>query len=126
MGAKSLCTNGIMMKLYGIANCDTVKKARIYLQDNHIEFDFIDFKKIKPTKADLLRWKKVFGGWPLNTKGPTYRKHEAELESLSEAQKPDFIIENSSMIKRPILERDGVVLAFGFDEEVYKKLKTPY
>lgn len=111
------------MKLYGIANCDTVKKARVFLEKNRIEFEFIDFKKIKPTKADLQRWKIVFGDWPLNTRGPTYRKNQIEFEALPESKKADFIIENSSMIKRPILERDGKVLAFGFDEEIFNRLK---
>ncbi len=111
------------MKLYGIANCDTVKKARVFLENLNIEFEFIDFKKQKPSKTDLLRWKKFFGDWPLSTKGPTFRKHQAELDDMLESKKADFIIENSSMIKRPILEREGEVLAFGFDEKFYKSLK---
>jgi len=123
MGAASFLSNGAVMKLYGIANCDTVKKARVFLENLNIEFEFIDFKKQKPSKTDLLRWKKFFGDWPLNTKGPTFRKHQAELDDMLESKKADFIIENSSMIKRPILEREGEVLAFGFDEKFYKSLK---
>jgi arsenate reductase (glutaredoxin) len=125
VGAKSFFANGFKMKLYGIANCDTVKKARVFLEKLNIEFQFIDFKKHKPTKTDLLRWKKVFGDWPLNKRGPTFRKYQAEFEALAETKKAEFIIEQSSMIKRPILERDGEVLAFGFDEKIYQSLKCP-
>ncbi len=110
------------MKLYGIANCDTVKKARVFLDKKSIAYEFVDFKKTPPTLADLLRWKKARGQWPLNTKGPTFRKHQAEFETLSEAKIPAFIIAHSSMIKRPILEQAGEVLAFGYDEATYQKI----
>ena len=109
--------------MYGIPNCDTVKKARVALDKKKIAYDFVDFKKTQPTKEDLLRWKEAFGDWPLNIKGPTFRKNKEEYEALSEAKKPAFIIANSSMIKRPILEKNGKVLTFGFDEDFYNKLK---
>ncbi|MBY0517584.1 MAG: Spx/MgsR family RNA polymerase-binding regulatory protein [Bacteriovoracaceae bacterium] len=110
------------MKMYGIPNCDTVKKARTFLEKKKIAYEFVDFKKTPPTASDIERWKKAFGEWPLNKRGPTFRKNQEEFEKLSEAKIPAFIIANSSMIKRPILERDGKVLVFGFDEEAYKKL----
>jgi arsenate reductase len=111
-----------MLKMYGIPNCDTVKKARAFLTENQLQFDFIDFKKNLPTKIDLDRWRKVFGDWPLNKKGPTFRNKKEEFEGLKDSERADFIIKNSSMIKRPILEKDGVVLAFGFDEHIYKTI----
>jgi len=107
--------------MFGIPNCDTVKKARAFLTENEIEYDFIDFKKSPPHKNDLDRWRKAFGDWPLNKKGPTFRKNKEEFEALKDSEISDFIIKNSSMIKRPILEKNGVVLAFGFDEESYQK-----
>ena len=111
-----------MIKMYGIPNCDTVKKARTFLEKKKIAFEFVDFKKTPPTEADLERWKKAFGEWPLNKKGPTFRKNKEEFEKLSDAKISGFVIANSSMIKRPILERNGQVLLFGFSEEDYKKV----
>ena len=111
-----------MIKLYGIPNCDTVKKARVFLEKKKLAHDFVDFKKSPPTSSDLERWKKAFGDWPLNKKGPTFRKNQEAFDALTDAKKPAFIIANSSMIKRPILEVDGKVVAFGFDEEKYKSL----
>ncbi len=105
-----------MLKMYGIPNCDTVKKVRQLMESKGLIYEFVDFKKTPPTAADIARWQKVFGDWPLNKKGPTFRKNAEAFEKLSETKIPAFIIANSSMIKRPILEKDGVVLAIGFDE----------
>ncbi len=111
-----------MFKLFGIPNCDTVKKARTFLEKKSASVDFIDFKKSPPTKNDLLRWKEAFGDWPVNKAGVTYKKHKEEFESLSDEKKFSLLSSSSSMIKRPILEKNGKVLAFGFDEEKYKSL----
>ena len=109
-----------MFKLFGIPNCDTVKKARTFLEKKKVEVDFIDFKKVKPGAADIERWSEVFGGLPVNAKGVTYKKFKDEYEALAPKAKIKFLIENTSMIKRPILEKNGKVLAFGFDEDNYK------
>ncbi|MCO4756142.1 MAG: arsenate reductase, partial [Bacteriovoracaceae bacterium] len=62
------------MKVYGIKNCDTVKKALKFLNENELEYEFVDFKKVTPTKADILRWKEAFGDLPVNKRGTTFRK----------------------------------------------------
>lgn len=111
-----------MYKLFGIPNCDTVKKARTFLDKKKVEVDFIDFKKTKPTADDIERWSEAFGGLPVNTKGVTYKKLKDEYEALAPKAKVKFLSENTSMIKRPILEKNGKVLAFGFEEESYKAL----
>jgi arsenate reductase (glutaredoxin) len=111
-----------MYKLFGIPNCDTVKKARTFLEKKKASTEFIDFKKQGPTVEDIERWSKVFGGLPVNTKGITYKKHKEIFESLTMKGQVKFIQENTSMIKRPILEKGGKVLAFGFDEEKYKEV----
>lgn len=110
------------MKLYGIPNCDTVKKARVFLEKKKIPFEFIDFKSYVPTTDDIARWEEAFGELPVNRKGQTYRKFKDEFEGLSEAKKIKFIQENRSMIKRPILEEKKKVLAFGFDEKMYSTI----
>lgn len=111
-----------MLRLFGIPNCDTVKRARLFLENHNLSYEFVDFKKIPPTLTDLERWKAAFGEWPVNKKGPTFRKHAEAYEGLSDAKRGAFIITNSSMIKRPILEVNGKVKVFGFDEAKYREL----
>lgn len=111
-----------MFYLYGIPNCDTVKKARTFLDKMSLKYEFVDFKKSPPDTESIARWAKSFGELPVNKKGLTYKKHASIYESLSEEKKVDFIRENSSMIKRPILQKDKKVLSFGFDENDYKKV----
>ena len=110
-----------MIYLFGIPNCDTVKKARTYLETRSIPFEFVDFKKSPPTVESIVLWQKAFGGLPVNIKGQTYKKHAAEYEALSEKDQIDFICKNFSMIKRPVLQKDKTVLNFGFDEKEFKK-----
>src|SRR5688500_11818487 len=107
------------MKLYGIPNCDTVKKARTFLEKKKTAFDFVDFKKSPPSPEDIARWSKAFGELPVNKSGLTYKKHKEQYEKLPEKEKISFLCSNSSMIKRPILEKNGKVLAFGFKEDEY-------
>lgn len=110
-----------MHYLFGIPNCDTVKKARTYLDKKKIAYEFIDFKKTPPSTENIEAWAKSFGELPVNKKGLTYKKFSAEYEKLSEKAKVEFMIKNSSMIKRPILQKDKKVLSFGFVEEDFKK-----
>lgn len=107
--------------LFGIPNCDTVKKARTYLEKHSVDFEFIDFKKTPPTEDQISLWTKSFGALPVNKKGQTYKKHAATFEPLSEKEKIAFLTANSSMIKRPILMKEKSVLSFGFDETEYKE-----
>lgn len=110
------------MKIYGIPNCDTVKKARTFLEKKGITFDFIDFKKTPPTTDDIKRWQEAFGELPVNKKGTTYKKFKDEFEALTPAAQVKFLTINPSMIKRPVLEVRGKVLCFGFDAEKYQSL----
>lgn len=112
-----------MITMYAIPNCDTVKKARAYLDKKKITYDFVDFKKTTPTVEQVKRWGDFFGELPANKKGTTYKKYKDEYEALSAAGKINFLIENSSMIKRPVLEKNGKTIAMGFDEETYGALK---
>ncbi len=104
-----------MYKLYGIPNCDTVKKAKTYLDEKGIDYDFINFKKTPPTKKDITKWKKFMGELPVNKRGTTFRKLKEEFEGGSAASKVELLISNSSAIKRPILELGEEVLGVGFD-----------
>lgn len=109
--------------LYGIPNCDTVKKARAWLAGRGIEAEFHDYKKQGVPEADLRRWVKALG-WEalLNRKGTTWRK----LDPARQAQVSDagsaiaLMLEQPSVIRRPVLVR-GEVLLTGFDEAAWAK-----
>jgi arsenate reductase len=112
-----------MIQMYAIANCDTVKKARAFLEKKKVDYEFIDFKKSPPTKDLIKNWTEFLGELPVNKKGTTYRKFKDEFEALSPAKKIDFMITNSSMIKRPVVLKNGKTIAMGFSEEEYTGIK---
>lgn len=112
------------MKLYGIPNCNTVKKAQDWLKVNHFEFEFHDFKKKGVTAEKLTEWFAVFG-WEkvINKQGLTFKKlsKEEQITVNSPEKAIDYLMNNTSAIKRPIVEKDGVAISIGFDEAVYKQ-----
>ncbi len=109
------------MKLYGIPNCSTVKKARAWLEARGIEYEFHDFKRDGVPKELLKTLMKIMG-WEalLNKNGPTWRKlpeeRKAQVKNMTTALA--VMEENPSVIKRPILDRDGQYQV-GFSEENY-------
>lgn len=106
-----------MYRLFGIPNCDSVKKARKHLDQLGLEYEFIDFKKVAPSKKNLTSWKSYLGELPVNKRGTTFRKIKEDYElAKSEKDKMDIIMSNSSVIKRPILESDDEVVAIGWQE----------
>lgn len=112
------------MKVYGIKNCNTVKKALDWLNDNHIEFEFHDFKKQGISEAKLEEWDSKLGWEPLiNKKGTTWKQldptRQASVNSKLEAFR--LMQEKTSVIKRPVLETENEIL-LGFDEDAYKML----
>lgn len=109
------------MKVYGIKNCDTIKKALRYLNESGVEYDFIDYKKTPPTKDDLIRWDSAFGELPVNKRGPTFRKIKEEYEKATKAKQISLLIENTSAIKRPILETGKETLR-GFSADEWDKV----
>ena len=113
-----------MISMFAIPNCDTVKKARNFLENNKVDYEFINLKKSPPTQAQIKAWRDYSGELPINKNGITYRKYKDHYEALSMSEKIDFIIANTSLIKRPILEHNGKTIAVGFNEEQYKELIT--
>ena len=111
-----------MIKVYGIKNCDTVKKALKALNEQGLEYDFYDFKKYDPKKADISRWEKFLGEIPVNKRGTTFRKIKESFEDASKSEKVQLLIENSSAIKRPVIEKGGSVVCIGFDPAAIKGL----
>ncbi|HMP98971.1 MAG TPA: ArsC family reductase [Cyclobacteriaceae bacterium] len=115
------------MIVYGIKNCNTVKSALDWLKKKKIEFEFHDYKSKGISAAKLKDWSKQVG-WEalLNKRGTTWRKlDEAEQQKIkSEKAAIELMLEKTSIIKRPLIERNGKVLLLGFDEAAYKqKLK---
>ena len=95
--------------VYGIPNCDTVKKARRWLDDNGIEYTFHDYKKEGVEAEALERWADRCG-WEvlLNRRGTTYRKlDDAARQDVDRAKAIALMQEHTSLIKRPVMEREG-------------------
>lgn len=111
--------------LYGIANCDTVKKTKQVLDAKKIAYDFYDFKKQPPSKDMLKRWLHEFGAEQvINKRGTTWRKLDEKTQALAEgneSQQIKLLLENSSMIKRPIIESTKKNI-IGFDKEAIESL----
>lgn len=108
------------MKMYGIKNCDTVKKAIALFTAREVDFTFVDFKKNPPTLEELKRWKEFRGELPVNKKGSTFRKIKSEFESAGPVEQLEILRQNPSAIKRPILEEGPKTLCIGFDQEFYE------
>ena len=107
-------------KIYGIRNCDTMKKAFAWLDARKIAYDFHDYKKDGVPPGKLKEWAGR-AGWErlANTRGPTWREiPEAQRAEATEARVLALLAANSSAIRRPIVEA-GSTLLIGFDPAEY-------
>jgi arsenate reductase len=110
------------ISLYGIKNCDTMKKARAWLDEHGVRYEFHDYKVEGIERVKLETWCKLVG-WEtlLNKSGTTFRKlPDTKKAHLDERKALTLMIEQPSMIKRPVLERDGELLV-GFLASAYAK-----
>lgn len=113
------------MKLYGIPNCNTVKKARAWLAEHQINAEFHDFRKDGVDETLLngwlaqVPWEKL-----VNRAGMTWRnlddQTKASVQDNASALK--LMMEKPSVIKRPVLVKDGKIVSLGFDEAAYQQL----
>src|SRR5471030_2331339 len=111
-----------MIALYGIKNCDTMKKARAWLDTHGIAYAFHDYKAEGIDKALLEKWVTVLG-WEtlLNRAGTTFKKlPDADKANLTEKKAIALMLAQPSMIKRPVLDA-GKKLLVGFKPEIYEK-----
>lgn len=109
--------------IYGIKACDTMKKARAWLDANGIAYVFHDYKAAGIDRARLERWERE-AGWEvlLNRAGTTFRKlPEADKQGLAATKAVALMLAQPSMIKRPVLE-SGARLIVGFKPEVYAEM----
>jgi arsenate reductase (glutaredoxin) len=112
-----------MTTIYGIKNCDTMKKARAWLDKHKIAYTFHDYKTSGIDKATLEDWAKKVG-WEtlLNRSGTTFRRlPDADKEGLTEKKAIALMMAQPSVIKRPVLDQRGK-LSVGFKPESYERI----
>ena len=112
--------------IYGIKNCDTMKKARNWLDSHGVGYDFHDYKSAGIAKDKLKQWSDELG-WEalLNRAGTTFRKlPDADKHGLNEKKALALMLAQPSMIRRPVLESGGKLLV-GFKPEIYAKEVKP-
>lgn len=110
------------IKMYGIKNCDTVKKARSWLDLHGIAYDFVDFKKSPPNADQVALWRNTLGvNSVLNRRGATWKKLTASEQSSADSTQGAIaiMVTHPSAIKRPIIET-GSDFLIGFDEAAYQ------
>ena len=108
--------------IYGIKNCDTMKKARAWLDDHGVAYDFHDYKLAGIAKDKLKQWSDELG-WEtlLNRAGTTFKKlPDGDKEGLNERKALALMLAQPSMIKRPVLDLGGKLLV-GFKPDIYGK-----
>jgi arsenate reductase (glutaredoxin) len=113
-------TLDVAITIYGIKNCDTMKKARAWLDERGIAYAFHDYKRQGIDRARLEGWAKTLG-WEalINRSGTTFRKlPDAARQDLTEAKALALMLAEPSMIKRPVLDIGGELLV-GFKPEAY-------
>ena len=112
-----------MITLYGIPNCNTVSKARKWLTENKIDYQFHSFKKQGLEQSTLNTWLDALG-WKvlLNKRGTTWRKLPDETKAEIDRDKAcQIMLDNTSIIKRPVMDNNGE-FSVGFKEEQYQEI----
>ena len=110
------------MTLYGIRNCDTVRKARQWLDQHHIDYRFHDYRKDGISRTQLKKWATELG-WEqlLNKRGTSWRRlDEAARDNINRERALDLMAAEPALIRRPLLDTGRVKLV-GFDQEQYRK-----
>lgn len=110
-----------MLKVYGIKNCNTVKKALNWLDENGQEYEFHDYKKSGISEEKIEEWQNAVGWEPLiNKKGTTWRKLDEDVQKgITTPESASRLMQDStSLIKRPIIESESSII-LGFDNDEY-------
>ena len=110
-----------MIRIYGIKNCDTMKKAFAWCDEHGVAYEFHDYKKQGVPRDRLVAWCQVVG-WKtlLNTRGPTFRKLTPEQQDIATQSKAvATMLEYPSAIKRPVVETASGQLLVGFDPALF-------
>lgn len=115
-----------MYKLFGIPNCSTVRKARIFLEEKGIAFEFRDIRKEELNKKEWEALVKIDSQERLiNTSSPSFRKLEIPKDELTSIKKKtEVLLAAPTAMKRPLLVKNSKILSYGFEEDIYKALKA--
>ncbi len=109
------------MTIYGIKNCSTVSKARKFMRENGIEFDFVDYKVESVDETKIREWlKHIDISALLNTRGVTYKKLKLKNLDLDDDGKISWMAKENNLLKRPVIEYGDNNALVSYDEEVYK------
>ena len=112
---------GKSMTMYGIKTCSTVGKARKFMRENGIEFDFVDYKVESVDEDKIREWlKQIDMKLLFNTRGTKYRDLKLKELNLDDEGKIAWMAKENYLIKRPVIEYDDKVIV-AYDEEVYKE-----
>ena len=112
-----------MTTLYGIKNCDTIKKARRWLEENEVEYRFHDVRTDGISRSEIQDWLETLD-WEtlLNRRGTTWRKlPESVRDNISKSSAIDIMLENPAIIKRPVLAHNNT-LYLGFSTDSYQSI----
>jgi len=108
-----------MLKIYGIKNCDSVRKAIKYLKSHEIAYEFIDFRETPVDHETIASWLKHTDIQTLfNTKGTTYRTLNLKELDLSDEEKQQWLAKENMLIKRPVIVLDNKLIV-GYNESQY-------
>ena len=109
------------IEVYGIPNCGTCKKALKWLEDNGVEYEFINTKENPPTWEMLSNWVKSLGAKPMrNTSGQSYRALGEERQNWTDEEWLNAFAKDAMLIKRPLFVKDGTAVIVGFREKEEK------
>ena len=110
-----------MLKIYGIKNCDSVRKAIKYLKSHNIPYEFIDFRETPVGEDIILQW---LQSTPINTlfntRGTTYRTLKLKERNLNDQEKAQWLAKENMLIKRPVITLDNNIIV-GYNESQYLK-----
>lgn len=110
-----------MVEIYGIKNCDSVRRALKYLKAHDIPYHFTDFKETPVDEQTIRRWLETSDLKTLfNTRGTTYRTLKLKELNLNDEEKVQWLAKENMLIKRPVIAFDGKVI-IGYNESEYQK-----
>jgi arsenate reductase len=114
-----------MLTLYGIKNCDTVKKARNWLEQNGVDYRFHDFRVDGIDEKRIKQWSKTVGWETLvNKRGTTFRQlPDGDKNGLTESKAVKLMAANPALINRPVIEQAGTIKTVGFDPKQFGQFK---
>ncbi len=109
------------IQVYGIPNCGTCKKAFKFLQDNSVDYEFINTKENPPTREMIQNWVETLGYQPMrNTSGQSYRALGAERNTWTDEQWIEAFANDAMLLKRPLFVKDETAVLVGFKEELIR------